>query len=53
MRLIDTKHNTFTLSVTKMIVVFVGGLFAIYVVADVWVYGLIHDLISSIVHRLR
>ena len=57
MRMIDTKHNTFTLSLTKVIVVFVGGLFAIYVVApvaahivaQVYVYGFIPDLISPIV----
>jgi hypothetical protein len=53
MRLIDTKHNTFTLSVTKMIVVFVGGLFAIYVIAQVYGYGFIPDLISPIVDWLK
>ena len=36
-----------------MIVVFVGGLFAIYVIAQVYGYGFIPDLISPIVDWLK
>lgn len=43
----------FLKALTKVIGVFVGGIFAIYVVAYVWVYGFIPDLISSIVHRFK
>jgi len=43
----------FLKALPKVIGVFVGALAAIYLVAYVWVYGFIPDLISSIVHRIK
>ena len=49
--------HLFAASLTKVIWAFVGvflaGLFAIYVVVCVWVYGFIPSLISSIMHQLK
>jgi hypothetical protein len=47
-RLTVTPNNA-----AAVIGIFVGGLFAIYVVAYVWVYGFIPDLISSVVYRFK
>ena len=50
--------NTYTAvkflkALPKVIGVFVGALVAIYLVAYVWIYGSIPDLISSFVHQLK
>ena len=51
----DNNYTAFMFlkALPKAIGVFVGALVAIYLVAYVWVYGFIPDLLSSIVHRLK
>jgi hypothetical protein len=51
----DNTYTAFMFlkALPKVIGVFVGALVAIYLVAYVWVYGVIPDLISSIVLRLN
>jgi len=53
--MIDNTYTPFMFlkALPKVIGVFVGALVAIYLVAYVWVYGFIPDLISSIVLRLK
>ena len=53
--MIDNTYTGFVFlkALPKVIGVFVGALVAIYLVAYVWVYGFIPDLLSSIVHRLK
>ena len=51
----DNTYTAFMFlkALPKVIGVFVGALAAIYLVAYVWVYGFIPDLISSFVHQLK
>ena len=51
----DNNYTVFMFlkALPKAIGVFVGALVAIYLVAYVWVYGFIPDLLLSIVHRLK
>ena len=53
--MIDNTYTPFIFlkALPKVIGVFVGALVAIYLVAYVWVYGFIPDLISSFVHQLK
>jgi|GEM_PF-5746528 hypothetical protein len=53
--MIDNTYTPFMFlkALPKVIGVFVGALVAIYLVAYVWVYGFIPDLISSFVHQLK
>jgi hypothetical protein len=51
----DNNYTAFMFlkALPKVIGVLVGALAAIYLVAYVWVYGFIPDLLSSIVLRLK
>ena len=51
----DNTYTAFMFlkALPKVIGVFLGALVAIYLVAYVWVYGFIPDLLSSIEHRLK
>ena len=53
--MIDNTYTPFMFlkALPKVIGVFVGAVVAIYLVAYVWVYGFIPDLISSFVHQLK
>ena len=54
-RMTDNNYTAFMFlkALPRVIGVFVGALVTIYLVAYVWVYGFIPDLISSIVHQLK